>query len=127
MIRIAATVLAFSIALFACSGGEAPGVTELAQEEFVSNPPADALILDVRTPAEYSVSHVPGAMNIPHDELAARLSELDSELDRPIVVYCKSGRRAGMATSVLISAGYTGIHHLLGDMDGWLANGRPTE
>ncbi len=126
MIR-SATLLVFSILLASCSGAETPTVTELAQQEFVSNPPGGALVLDVRTPAEYAASHVPGAMNIPHDELAARLSDLDSDLDRPIVVYCKSGRRAEMAATVLVGAGYTGIHHLVGDMDGWLANDRPTE
>ena len=52
------------------------------------------VILDVRTPEEYAAGHVPGAINIPHDQVRARLAEIDSAKDQPIVVYCRSGRRA---------------------------------
>jgi rhodanese-related sulfurtransferase len=85
------------------------------------------LILDVRTQAEFSSGHVPGAVNIPHDELAMRLSDLDSETDRPVVVYCRSGKRAGLASTVLLEAGYTNVLHLDGDMNAWKASGLPTE
>jgi phage shock protein E len=122
-------VFAISIMAFGCGGADAgaPAVRELSQQEFLSSPPAGALILDVRTPGEFGSGHVPNAVNIPHDELASRLVELDSEMDRPIVVYCKSGRRAGMAASVLLEGGYTDILHLEGDMTAWNANGLPTE
>jgi len=106
---------------------DAAEVKEIAQQELLSSPPADALILDVRTRDEFDGGHVPGALNIPHDELSARLSELDSESDRAVVVYCKSGRRAGMASSVLLGAGYTNVLHLEGDMNAWQATGLPTE
>jgi rhodanese-related sulfurtransferase len=104
-----------------------PAVQEISQQDLLSNPPEGVLILDVRTPGEYGESHVPNAINISHNELAARLSELNSSSDRAIVVYCKSGRRAGMAAKVLQGAGYTDLHHLSGDMDGWKAAGLPTE
>ena len=122
-------VVAISVMALGCGGTDAgaPAVTEISQQEFLSSPPAGALILDVRTPAEFSSGHVPNAVNIPHDELASRLVELDFEMDQPIVVYCKSGRRAGMAASVLLEGGYTDILHLEGDMTAWNANGLPTE
>jgi len=104
-----------------------PAVQEISQQNLLSNPPQGALILDVRTPGEYSQGHVPNAVNISHNELASRLSELHSPSDRPIVVYCKSGGRARMAAKVLRHAGYTDILHLSGDMDGWKAAGLPTE
>jgi len=81
---------------------------------------ADALvILDVRRVDEYEAGHVPGAINIPHDELPARLAELASSRDKPIVVYCRSGKRAAKALAVLHEAGFTQLLHLTGDMPGW--------
>jgi len=85
------------------------------------------LILDVRRPDEFAAGHLPGAMNISHDELGDRLSELGTELDVEIVVYCRSGRRAGVAEAVLGEAGYTNIRDLEGHFLEWQAAGRPTE
>jgi phage shock protein E len=110
-----------------CSPADAPEVQPLSQEQLLSAPPAGALILDVRSEAEFGSGHVPGAINIPHDQLASRLSDLDSEMDRPVVVYCRSGKRAGIASAVLLAAGYTNVLHLEGDMNAWQANGLPTE
>jgi len=125
----ALTVLTALVVAGCHDSGEAkaPKVMDISQEEFISNPPANVLVLDVRTPAEYDAGHVPHAMNIPHDQLAGRLDQLDATPDQPIVVYCKSGTRAAMAASVLLAAGYDNVHHLDGDMDGWRANGRPIE
>ncbi len=64
-----------------------------------------ALLLDVRTPAEFQEAHVPSALNIPVQELATRLTELGTT-ERPIVVYCRSGGRSAAATGLLRAAGY---------------------
>ncbi|HIF93529.1 MAG: rhodanese-like domain-containing protein [Myxococcales bacterium] len=126
---VAATaLLGLSVAGVGCVSAEDQGVVrEISQQALLSNPPEDVLILDVRSLGEYTAGHVPNAVNIPHDELASRLSDLDSETDRPIVVYCKSGHRAGMAASLLQDAGYEDLHHLTGDMNGWMAKGLATE
>ena len=57
-------------------------------------------IIDVRTPAEFAGQHVPGAINIPLDEVAQRINEL-KELPKPIIAYCRSGNRSGMALAIL--------------------------
>jgi len=80
-------------------------------------------VLDVRTPEEYAAGHVPGAVNISHEQLAARLAEVPK--DKDVVLYCRSGKRAGMAADVLQANGYTRLSHLEGDMLAWSANGRP--
>ncbi len=64
-----------------------------------------ALLLDVRTPSEFQEGHVPRAMNIPVQELAARLHEV-GPTRRPVVVYCRSGGRSAVATDLLTKAGY---------------------
>jgi len=76
-------------------------------------------ILDVRTVEEYADGHVPGAVNIPHTEIADRLAEIAALGDNEIVLYCRSGRRAGVAAEVLRAAGYGRLLHLDGDMNGW--------
>ena len=75
-----------------------------------------ALLLDVRTPSEFQSGHVPGAKNIPVQELSARLSELPLK-STPIVVYCRSGARSAAAANTLRSAGY--VAHDLGAMSNW--------
>jgi rhodanese-related sulfurtransferase len=81
------------------------------------------LILDVRSPEEYVEGHVPGAINIPYDQLDSRLAEISSHKNKEIVLYCKSGRRTGIAVNTLQAAGFSKLRHLDGDMDGWISKG----
>jgi phage shock protein E len=83
------------------------------------------LILDVRSEEEYADGHIPGAMNIPHNQLRDRLSEIDAVKTAEIVVHCRSGHRAGIAEKVLIEAGYSNIRDLDGHMNGWQSGGYP--
>ena len=64
-----------------------------------------ALLLDVRTPAEFAEGHVTRATNIPVQELPARLQEVGSR-SRPVVVYCRSGGRSAQAAAMLSAAGF---------------------
>ncbi len=63
-----------------------------------------ALLLDVRTPQEFAEGHVPGAKNIPVQELAQRIAELGAA--RRVVVYCRSGGRSASAAQILRQAGH---------------------
>ena len=62
-------------------------------------------LLDVRSPEEFSQNHVPGAVNIPLDQITNRLDEIES-MKSPIIAYCRSGNRSEMATSILKQHGY---------------------
>ncbi len=84
-------------------------------------------ILDVRAATEYAAGHIPGAINISHDELAERISELPEDKNSEIAVYCQSGRRAGLAESVLREDGFTRVRDLAGHWKAWSGAGRPTE
>jgi phage shock protein E len=57
-------------------------------------------IVDVRSPDEYAEQHFPGAINIPLEEIHGRISEV-KKLKKPVVTYCRSGIRSGMAVTVL--------------------------
>jgi rhodanese-related sulfurtransferase len=116
-------VAAAAVSFAAFADGE---VAPISQDAFVALPSsgdAAPFVLDVRSPDEYVAGHVPGAVNIPHDQVAARLAEVPK--DKDVVLYCRSGRRAGMAAEVLAANGYTRLKHLEGDMLGWQEKQRP--
>ena len=104
-----------------------PRVRAISPEGFLDSPPRDALVLDVRSSTEFASGHVPGARNLPHDQLAEALASLEAHKRTPVIVYCESGRRAGGVTSQLLEAGFEDVRHLEGDMRAWRADGRPTE
>ena len=62
--------------------------------------------VDVRTPGEFGAGHVAGAVNIPYEEIVERIGEVTSDKDAPIYLYCRSGRRSGIALEALQEAGY---------------------
>jgi phage shock protein E len=68
-----------------------------------------ALLIDTRTAEEFSGRHIDGAINIPYDEVTESIKSHAPEKSQPIVVYCRSGRRSGIAKSELEKAGYTNV------------------
>jgi phage shock protein E len=66
-----------------------------------------ARIVDVRTPEEFRDGAYPGAVNIPLQELARRLGELSREV--PVVLYCASGARSGLAARAMKQAGFADV------------------
>ena len=63
-----------------------------------------ATVIDVRSSWEYADGHVDGAVNIPLDEITQRVSEIQG-MKAPYLLYCRSGNRSGMATSILQQSG----------------------
>lgn len=76
-----------------------------------------AIVVDVRTPAEFSGGHVPQAVNIPVDQIDRNKDELMAK-SRPVILYCKSGMRSGVAQSKLKAAGLERVYNL-GPMSAW--------
>lgn len=68
---------------------------------------AGAKVVDVRTPEEFRGGAYPGAVNIPLDALSSRIGEIPR--DRPVIVYCASGGRSGVAATLLKRAGYADV------------------
>ena len=60
-----------------------------------------ALLVDVRSGTEFASGHIPGAVNIPMDQMESRLDDLGLNLNLPIVLICQSGKRAYMTASLL--------------------------
>jgi rhodanese-related sulfurtransferase len=70
---------------------------------------ANTIIIDVRTPAEYAEGHVEGSINLDLEsgQLEAELPNLDPA--QPYIVYCRSGRRSGVAVEIMKASGFTQI------------------
>lgn len=69
-------------------------------------------LIDARSPAEYSTQHVTGAVNIPHDQVDEFADRLPANLSEPVVIYCRSGMRAGLLKEQLAARGYKDVHVL---------------
>jgi rhodanese-related sulfurtransferase len=67
----------------------------------------EVVLVDVREAKEYGEGHFPGAINIPIRTLADNLDKIPA--DKPVVIYCASGHRAGMATTALQLLGYQNV------------------
>ena len=84
----------------------------------------DPTLIDVRTPVEFEAGHIPGAVNVPLDELTGTLDELRGVLhDHDVVLVCRSGRRAGQAQEALHQVGLGGTQVLTGGIVDWEASG----
>ena len=75
------------------------------------------IILDVRTREEYDQGHIPGAIVIPHEEIAEKAEDVLTDKDQLILVYCRSGRRSKIAAEALVELGYTNIKEFGGIID----------
>jgi len=85
---------------------------------------ADApLVLDVRSQAEFDAGHIPGAVHVPHTEVAKRADLVQSA--RQIAVYCAVGPRARAAEQALRAAGATKLLHVDGGFTAWRKAGLP--
>lgn len=97
---------------------------DLAKYMELADPP---LLLDVRTVAENTAGRIPGTVLIPIQELPRRLTEIHDGRKQGVIVYCRSGRRARNAVSILDRAGFTDLALLEGSMNRWEKERRPIE
>jgi rhodanese-related sulfurtransferase len=74
----------------------------------------ESVLLDVRSPAEFAAGHLPGALNIPHTQLRARLDEIPASA--PVWVYCASGFRSYLALRVLLQNDWAVVRSLSGGL-----------
>jgi phage shock protein E len=72
---------------------------------------ASPVVIDVRTPQEYSGGHVEGALNLPHDTIAEHIAAAVPDKDTPVILYCHSGRRAEIALKTLKDLGYSQVEN----------------
>ena len=121
-------MLAILFALFSIElvlSAELWTVSEL--KDTISDIDHELVLLDVRTQSEYNDGHIKNAINISHDHILEK-PELVSEFkDSQIVVFCRSGVRAGKVIQMLESLGFQDIIDIDGDMLAWSKAGYSVE
>ncbi len=85
-------------------------------------PPGQAQLIDVRSSSEFAAGHIPGAVNLPMDQIEARLDDLRPDV--PLVLICQSGKRARM-TAALLEPCQRAISILEGGTAAWIQSGLP--
>jgi len=106
--------------LTSCSSSEiAASYRQISMDEAVKmmKEEKDYIILDVRRPDEFAEGHIPGAINLPNENIgSAEIPELPDKAQL-ILVYCRSGRRSKEASEKLVKLGYTNIVEFGGIQD----------
>ena len=100
-------------------GSSSSGYRQISMDEAVKmmRDEKDYIILDVRRPDEFASGHIPGAINVPNEDIGtAEIAELPNK-SQLILVYCRSGRRSKEASEKLVKLGYTNIVEFGGILD----------
>ncbi|MCX7722167.1 MAG: molybdopterin-synthase adenylyltransferase MoeB [Verrucomicrobiae bacterium] len=103
----------------ASSGADSYEVSVHELKSALMNPGSGITVVDIREPAEYAISHLPGTIHIPLGELARRAGELNPA--RTIYLLCKSGSRSLKAVALLRSLGFAHVKSVRGGLDAWRA------
>jgi len=88
-----------------------PAIVKFAPSGAWGRDYGDAIIIDVRTEQEFNAGHISGAINIPYDVIAEKIGEVTTDLNKKIIVYCRSGRRSGIAKNTLEKLGYNNVEN----------------
>ena len=108
-------------------------IREVAPAEFAATS-REAVLIDVREPAEFETGHLAGAINIPRGVLEFQVdahpaaNATDPTLahrERPVVVYCRTGGRAALAADNLQKLGFAVVRSIAGGIEAWSAHGLP--
>ncbi|MEN9735722.1 MAG: hypothetical protein RL129_432 [Actinomycetota bacterium] len=114
-----------ALILSAC-GGQGGKVTNLSVEDFATKiSDSSIVVLDVRTAGEFQEGHIQNAINVDYEGLnfEGEVNKLDKT--KTYAVYCRSGRRSGLATEVMAKNGFASIFNLNGGVIDWQAAGKP--
>ena len=75
------------------------------------------IVIDTRSPEEYAGGHLEGALLMPHATIGGMIEARVPDKNTPILLYCRSGHRAGIALKTLVSMNYTHVENLGGMLD----------
>lgn len=112
-----------------CGGGDDTGLRVIpaddAAEYLFESPPEDLVVLDVRTPEEFSGGRLPDAqlLDFYREDFADRLAELPKDV--PYLLYCRSGNRSGQTRALMEQMGFTDVADIDGGINSWLDEGHP--
>lgn len=101
------------------SGQQVPWEVSVSNVQQMRADGQEFLLLDVREPGEYATAKIDNTLLIPMQQLPARLEELSSWKEKPIVVHCHHGGRSMRVTQWLRQQGFTHVQNMAGGIDAW--------
>ena len=110
------TVL-LGLSLFCCSSKANYHQIDGQSALDMMNNETDYIIIDVRTESEYQQGHIKNAINIPNESIDESVSEILTDKDQLLLVYCRSGNRSKQASEKLAKLGYSNIYEFGGISD----------
>ncbi|UUX93059.1 MBL fold metallo-hydrolase [Methanoplanus endosymbiosus] len=107
---------------WAMSGFDTAHIPQLSAHEVDEKINSDGfLLMDVRSPEEFSEGHILGAVNVPAMDVRERFTEFDPEI--PVICMCRTGHRSSLACSLLKQRGFTEVYNAAGGFTGYLSAG----
>ena len=122
---LASGVMLFWPEIMKLSGGGGQEIGTLEATRLMNQ--GNSLVLDVRDAKEFAAGHLPKARHIPLRDLTGRLGEIAKYKDKPVIVTCRGGARAGMAARVLRRSGFSNVFQLKGGVGSWQQASLPLE
>jgi rhodanese-related sulfurtransferase len=84
-----------------------------------------AMLVDVRSEADFRAGHITNAINIPLDQIEVQINKITSNSKKNIIVYCQKGVRSAQAFRLLNKLGLPKLYTIEGGLDAWLKNNLP--
>lgn len=98
-----------------------PSLSTLQATQLING--RNAVVVDVRTPQEFATGSLPGARNVPADKVGEKMRDIKK--DKPVIVVCATGSRAGKTAAQLRASGYGEVYVLAGGLAAWREAGLP--
>jgi rhodanese-related sulfurtransferase len=125
MLFLASGVMLFWPEISRLAGGGSAQLGTLEVTRLINQ--GGTLILDIREGEDFASGHLPRARHIPLSQLSNRVDEIGKFKDKPVVVTCRNGTKAGAAARLLKQAGFTAVFGLRGGIDAWQQASLPVE
>jgi rhodanese-related sulfurtransferase len=122
--KISSILFLIATFLYACNtSNNVLDITQFEQKLLDTN----IVLIDVRSPQEYTQGHIEGALNIDFygDNFESEMKAIDQS--KTILVYCKSGNRSGKAVSIIAKNNFKNVYDLSGGITNWIASGKSVE
>lgn len=126
VITACAVLIAGILVLSGCSSNNGSIMNMNAKDFSAKTQQAGVVVLDVRTPGEFSQGHIQGAMNIDVESSTFNSEMAKLDKTKSYAVYCHSGNRSGVATKAMAKAGFKHLFNLENGISDWMAQGMPT-
>ncbi len=126
-----ALILALAVLVAACSSGTSTQSIELVSPadaaQVIADDPAGLVVLDIRTPEEFSEAHLTDAVTVDFyaADFADQLDALDKDV--PYVMYCRTSSRSSVAVDTMKELGFVEVYEIDGGIVNWFEQGYPVE